>query len=251
MARMAAAWAMLGAAVPVARLPAQDTVHTARVVGRVVDSTGAPVARAEVMVKPGTGLRVVTNDSGDFEFPAAPSGRVEFLVRRLGYQPGSFDATLKPGIAQHVTLPLTAVIAELPGILVEDTVTHPWLRVFERHRHEEYGTFFTRADIVKSQARITSDLLRRVPGVMFANVRGSLHVLFTRGGRMARPCEPAIFVHHIAYSGVLDDFTPDDIEAIEVYTGISTVPAELWGEQAHTCGAIVLWTREPPQPGKP
>ena len=66
------------------------------------------------------------------------------------------------------------------------------------------------------------------------------------GGGGPGPCVPQLYVHSMSYSGNVDDFQPDDIEAMEVYVGISQVPAELQSARAHTCGAIVIWTREPP-----
>ena len=35
-----------------------------------------------------------------------------------------------------------------------------------------------------------------------------------------------MFVHGTPYSGVLDDFSADDIEALEVYVGVSEIPPE-------------------------
>ncbi len=67
----------------------------------------------------------------------------------------------------------------------------------------------------------------------------------TRGDG-SRACVPQMFVHNMAYSGTLDDFSADDIEALEVYIGISEVPPELAKNgRTGVCGAIVVWTRDP------
>ncbi|MGH7691031.1 MAG: hypothetical protein ACREN3_15610, partial [Gemmatimonadaceae bacterium] len=105
-------------------------------------------------------------------------------------------------------------------------------------------------DIVRSQVRATTDLLRRVPGVEIQRTRYGTRVVLGNRFVRARPCAPQLFVHSMNYSGNVDDFSPDDIEAMEVYTSIATVPVELQTAQAQSCGAIVLWTREPPPAGE-
>ena len=66
----------------------------------------------------------------------------------------------------------------------------------------------------------------------------------TRGDG-ARACVPQMFVHNMPYSGTLDDFIAEDIEAVEVYVGISEIPPELDKDGKGICGAIVVWTRDP------
>jgi hypothetical protein len=54
-----------------------------------------------------------------------------------------------------------------------------------------------------------------------------------------------MFYHNTPYSGDLDDFTAEDIEALEVYVGVSEIPPELDKGGKGICGAIVVWTRDP------
>lgn len=226
---------------------AQDTVRTARLIGRVVDSLGAPISGAIVRVVSGGALQATTDDAGTFAIDSVPVGHVEFGVRRLGYAPTTFAAVMQPGLIERVTFKLVLLAFELPTVSVSDTLAHPWLRTFDRRRRMGRGYFFTREDIVRSQVQTTTDLLRRVPGVRIVRTRwGTPQVLFDRGGASGVPCVPQLFVHSMNYMGLVDDFSPDDIEAMEVYDGISTVPVELQTARAHTCGAIVIWTREPP-----
>ncbi|HEX8726300.1 MAG TPA: carboxypeptidase regulatory-like domain-containing protein [Gemmatimonadaceae bacterium] len=225
---------------------AQDSVRTTRLVGRVVDSLNARIAGATIELLPARTRRAVSNDSGTFVFDSVPVGLVQLSVRRLGYAPATFTARLRAGRIERVTLELSAVAFELPRQVTVDTVAHPWLRTFERRREHDSGIYFTRQDIVRSQVRSTSDLLRRVPGVDVQRTRFGTRVVFSNNFVRARPCEPQIFVHAMNYSGNVDDFQPDDIEAMEVYPSISTVPVELQTARAQSCGAIVIWTREPP-----
>ena len=225
---------------------AQDSVRTTRLVGRVVDSLNTRISGATIELLPERLRRTVSNDSGNFFLDSVPVGLVQLSVRRMGYAPATFTARLRAGRTERVTLQLSPVAFELPLQEVVDTVQHPWLRTFERRREHDSGIYFTRQDIVRSQARSTSDLLRRVPGVDVQRTRFGTRVVFTNNFVRARPCEPQVFVHAMNYSGNVDDFLPDDIEAMEVYPSISTVPVELQTARAQSCGAIVIWTREPP-----
>ncbi len=226
---------------------AQRGVPVARLIGTVVDSSGAPLSGAAVTVLPARVLRAITDDSGRFAIEGVPVGRVALAVRRLGYAPGTFTVELRPGAPQPVQLSLGAAAFELEAVTVTDSAPDAWMRTFERRRRSERGYFLTRADIERSQAQTTIDLLRRIPGVRIAPGRWGPVVLFQRGGVGGVACTPQVFVHLIAHEGPVDDFNPDDIEAMEVYTGISTVPTELQSARAHSCGAIVIWTRDPNQ----
>ena len=54
-----------------------------------------------------------------------------------------------------------------------------------------------------------------------------------------------MFLHGMPYSGVLDDFIAEDIEALEVYVGVSEIPPEFDKNGKGVCGVIVVWTRDP------
>src|SRR3954462_11531755 len=121
-----------------------------------------------------------------------------------------------------------------------------WLAVFEEHRAMHRGTFIKRSDFERENLRIASDILRRVPGVQILSTRSGTAVQMMRG-TSARRCTPQLYVHETPYSGSFDDFTPDDIEALEVYVGISEIPPDLVTMGRSVCAAIVIWTREPPK----
>lgn len=224
---------------------AQHAAPVARLTGTVVDSSGVPIALAAVAVLPHRALRAVTDDSGRFAIEGVPVGRVELAIRRLGYAPETVTVALVAGASQPVRLTLQASAFALQAVTITDSEPDPWMRIFERRRRAGRGYFITRKDIERSHAQTTIDLLRRVPGVLIATGRWGPVVLLERGGVGGTPCSPQVFVHLMAHEGPVDDFSPDDIEAMEIYTGISTVPVELQTARAHTCGAIVIWTRDP------
>ncbi|MFN2565225.1 MAG: carboxypeptidase regulatory-like domain-containing protein [Gemmatimonadaceae bacterium] len=233
--------AVLALALAATALPAQESPRIVRVRGTVVDSAGLPLIGAEVRAV-GTTFLVLTSDSGVFR-AELPAGPVVFAVRRLGYEPATFLATLRPGRTNGVRLVLQGVAQVLPGVLVAEEREQPWLRVFNERSGTQQGTFITRSDIENSRARLTTDLLRRrVPSAQVVTTRSGTRV-YMRGNTVRR-CPPQLFVHTTPYGGEVDDFPPDVVEAIEVYSGASEVPPELNMGRA-MCGAIVIWTRDP------
>jgi hypothetical protein len=217
---------------------------TSKLIGVVTDTSGVPLSRAEVWLIAAATLRTISNDSGRFELPGLPPGSVTLGVRRLGYESATFSATLKAGKTHRATFPLTPSVQSLAEVRVQDTAS-TWLSVFDQRRSVHRGSFITRSDFERDNLRIATDILRRVPGVQIVPTRTGTMVQMTRGAG-ARRCIPQLYVHETPYSGNFDDFTPDDIEALEVYVGISEIPPDLVTMGRPLCAAIVIWTREPP-----
>jgi carboxypeptidase family protein len=242
---------LLAIAFAVAGVSRTHTLHaqppsapTSKLIGRVTDTSGVPLSRAEVWLVAVSTLRTISNDSGQFELPGLPPGSITLGVRRLGYESATFSATLKPGKTHRATFPLTPSVQSLAEVKVQDTAS-AWLSVFDQHRSMHRGSFLTRSDFERDNLRIATDILRRVPGVQVVPTRTGTMVQMTRGAG-ARRCIPQLYVHETPYSGNFDDFTPDDIEALEVYVGISEIPPDLVTMGRSICAAIVIWTREPP-----
>ena len=216
-------------------------------IGKVTDSLGVGLAGAELSLFHSDKIHTITGDSGDFRIAGLPPGTNVFNVRRLGFEPASFTALLKPGKTHRATLKLSATAHELPTVSVADTaVKSHWLDQFERRRGTNPGVFFSRADIEKKSARMGTDIVRNVPGIRLVPVRGGAGYKVTMNrGAGTRTCYPQMFYHNTPYSGDLDDFVADDIEALEVYVGVSEIPPELDKGGKGICGAIVVWTRDP------
>jgi hypothetical protein len=232
---------LLGLALAASPVAAQDAPPAVRVRGIVVDSAGRPLVGAEVRAI-GTELLLLTSDSGVFRIELPP-GPIVFAVRRLGYEPSTFMATLKPGRINGLRLVLSENPQELPGVVIAEPRHQAWLRIFNDRSESQHGAFITRSQIEQTRARLTSDLIRRrVPSAQVVMTRAGARVYLR--GNTARRCTPQLFVHSTPYSGEIDDFPPDVVEAIEVYAGSSEVPPELNVGRA-MCGVIVIWTRDP------
>ena len=255
--RRVASWTLVLAAVASAAFARAQQPDSARhdsipslpavLIGHVSDSSGAGVAGAEITLVHSDRARIVTGDSGEFRITGLSAGTNVFNVRRIGFQSASFTAVLKPGRTHRATMMLTASPQPLPAVAIADTATTShWLDQFDRHRSGNRGTFITRDQIVRSGARTGTDIVRTVPGIRLVPSRraGGYQVVMNRGAG-ARTCFPSMFVHGLPYSGTLDDFIAEDIEALEVYVGVSEIPPELDKNGRGVCGAIVIWTRDP------
>ncbi len=238
---------------------AQDTAQppaTATLIGTVVDTAGMPLAGAEISLVGSETIRTITGDSGAFRLAGLPAGNVVLSVRRLGYEAATFSAQLKPGKTHRANFPLAGSVQRLATVGISDTVNTHWLDQFDARRASQRGTFLTRKDIERKSARNGSDLVRTIPGIRVSSrSNGNSEVSMTRAAGAQR-CLPQMYLHGVPYSGTLDDFTVDDIEALEVYVGISEIPAELnrsmptsGGGRARgmaaPCAVIVVWTRDP------
>jgi hypothetical protein len=234
---------------PVSDTTRRDSIP-ATLIGHVVDSAGVGLPGAEITLNKSDKVHAITGDSGEFRIAGLPPGAVVFNVRRIGFESASFTAVLKGGRTQRAKFSLTPTAQALPLVAVSDTAnkTH-WLDDFTRRKGTNRGTFISREEIERKGARMGTDVVRSVPGLRLVPRRGGIgnQVLMTRGDG-PRACVPQMFVHNMAYSGTLDDFVAEDIEAVEVYVGTSEVPAELDKAGKGICGAIVVWTRDPRKP---
>jgi hypothetical protein len=214
--------------------------------GRVIDSAGVGLPGAEITLSTSNRLTAITGDSGEFRITGLRPGANVFGVRRLGFSAATFTAILKPGKTHRATFELSGAAHPLPTVAISDTsVTSHWLDVFDQRRSTLPGTFITRADFVKHEPRNGIDIVRTVPGIRITTGRnGQSQVIMTRGAA-ARTCMPTMFLQNLPYSGTLEDFSADDIEALEIYLGVSEIPAELDKNGKGICGAIVVWTRDP------
>jgi hypothetical protein len=62
---------------------------------------------------------------------------------------------------------------------------------------------------------------------------------------MFRDCRPQYWVDGVPLeSGSAEEFSPDNVEAIELYASPATTPPQ-FSTRSRTCGTVVVWTRLP------
>jgi hypothetical protein len=250
------------------------------VYGRVVDDTG-PVVGAEVRLvdnNTGSSIAALSSESGEFAFGGVKRGSWTLSVRRIGYRPHSEPLAPHAGSANPVLVRLQALPQALDTISVlRDGVTParygPSSRMeeFYRRRARGRGRFYTREEIEDSGRSKLTDLLRQVPGARVRTYPGNLvEVAFARCSgpvRLARSGSltaaatgttgaqtpwvglyvDGVRIDTASVRQVLGEFYLGDIEALEVYRGVSELPPEAVGD---ACAAIFIWTRFGPGPEK-
>ncbi len=225
--------------------------QAASLVGVVRDTTGAPISGVEVWLR-GSDLYTHTADNGGFRLLDIAPGDAKLIVRRLGFEPLTVDIKLSPGIRDTVVISLSMVAASLAGVTVEEeraTRSKRLLKGFWDRRTSGFGHFVTREEIDAKDAHNFTDLVRMTPGLNVLTVAGRQTIrLRNNGGRGDCPPQYWLDGSRIDNAGP-DEFAPSDLEAVEIYNGIATIPAQFsprvvsFGPK--TCGAIIIWSRLP------
>lgn len=231
--------------------PALAQARLASLVGVVRDTAGAPVSGVEIWLR-GSDLYTHTAENGGFRLLDITPGDARLTVRRMGYEPITVDITLSPGIRDTVVISMSMVAASIAGVSVEEermTRSTKLLKGFWDRRASGFGHFVTREEIDAKQAHNFTDLVRMTPGLNVMTVGGRQTIRFRNtGGRGDCPPQYWLDGSRIDSAGP-DEFVPGSIEAVEIYNGISTTPAQFaprvvsFGPK--TCGTIVVWSRLP------
>jgi hypothetical protein len=249
---MARTWfvhaAVIGSAIAMPVAHSAQAQHTT-LVGLIRDSSGHPIPGVEVRLA-GQDLLTHTNDLGGFRLASMPVGAVKISARRLGFAPAIVDLTLRVGRVDSLVLSLSTLAASLPGVVVEDEYMKRSKRLlagFWERRSRGFGHFVTRDEIERGQAHDFVDVVRMTPGLQLIQKNGRRVIRFGRGGRSGSDCPPQYWVDGIRIEQASpDEFTPEQVEAIELYTGPATLPAQFSSRGSFsTCGAVVIWTRIP------
>jgi len=229
-------------------------VAQVRLQGRVIeDVTETPVEGTRVTLLDARGRQlsaILTDQRGAFEFLVRRTGAVRLRAERIG-----FAETVTPTLHfdQHdffsleIRLdPEAVLLAPLEVVARSPNRISSVLREFEdRRMRATGGVFFTRKDIDRLNPGYVSDLLATVPGVHLETSGGRRNGVVTMGRRLGCPAQIYVdgFLINPRGDHAIDEVVlPPDIEGIEVYRGLSTVPAEFLSPEAE-CGVVVLWTR--------
>jgi hypothetical protein len=222
------------------------------------DATDAGIPDVHVSIAGQPGDRI-TDAHGRFLYAPQRPGKVVFLLRRLGYNPGTLTIDITAADTTRVTFAMTAATQTLSTVAVRDTANSlsPFLAGFDRRvaTHAGSATYITRDEIEKRKPSLTTDLLRRVMSVRIIDSSG---VLMAVSRRVQRPVvrlrgipDLANCVLQVAVDGQLKEWgyavnsiAPEEIHGIEVYPGPATTPAEYASIRRDAyCGLIMVWTR--------
>jgi hypothetical protein len=255
----AVAGALILVVITAGRILAQDSGMLA---GTVSSSEKRPLPHARISVV-GTSLAALADTDGTFHISAPPLGAQSVEVRLLGYEAMLIPVRIESGKVSHVEVMLAAIPVPLQTVKVTaDTLLLPEMRRFAERRARGSGRFFTREDIDRMEARVFTDILRRVPGMQIEPSEGAFGQTYSaqtsrnQGTNGARSC-PVLFLLNgvpLASGGnvAINHFvSPGEVAAVEVYSGASQIPSEFnsIGSTAR-CGVVVIWTRISTSPSR-
>jgi carboxypeptidase family protein len=212
------------------------------VTGVVHDESNAPVTSAELRLARGGHLEqsARTGADGRFIFNGVQPGDLQISVRRMGYRVSNRSVTVT-GTSQPspLDIALQTVATDVDPVMVEGEDAK--MKEFNLRRgSNNFGKYFDGDEIMKRDPRLTSELLRTVPG---ASIGASTRV----GNRvLLRGCKPTIFVNGMkAYGAELDEVAyPSDVAGLEVYLSWAGLPPQYQDRENPGCGAIIVWTRD-------
>lgn len=226
-----------------------------RMQGRVIaETTEEPIAGATVVLMDLDGRRIqqrVTDENGRFSFFVRRTAAVQLRTTHAG-----FAETTTPRLhfdefdvfAIEIRMdPAAALLAPLE-VTARSSVRSRMLDGFEHRRTATPGVFFTQEDVEKRKPGYVTDLLATVPGVRLLSSGGGARRTVVMGRAAGNPdCPAQVYVDGLLMNrdsefAIDDVVSPQAVHGIEVYRGISTVPADFLSSAA-TCGVVVIWTR--------
>jgi hypothetical protein len=234
-------------------LPVSTTTDPGVLVGRVVDAkTRDPLVGATVRLVE-RGDVTSTNDHGYFSFGKQPFGIYTLEVKMMGYEERKAPVRVAGDFTQEAEIDLSQHPIELPGLNV---MVRPHDQRFDldglvRRMSLGIGKFITRDVLERHPRSRITDLLRATPGISVFVDRDRSYTLEVQG----RACAPDVFIDGVYYidsDNSLDIPSAADLEAIEIYKGVSEIPAVYLrpSPQRPPCAVIAAWTRVHPGAGR-
>jgi hypothetical protein len=228
------------------RASAQENLPAGAISIAVRDSLGRSIAGAELTVE-GTNVRGVTDERGELRFSAVRGGPAIVLIRRLGFQPAKVNVIVDQRVPAANIVTLLAIPQRLAPIVVKGGMNYTGrMAGFYQRRDLGIGHFVSRERLDRDNPAQLTDIFRRLPGVQITSTRFIRNAIRFRGN--GGGCWPLVWLDGAPLPTAefdLDFLSPQSIEGIEVYSGISQIPPQFMGSRGlGSCGVIVVWSRE-------
>lgn len=205
----------------------------------------------------------VTDDEGRFEIRAPTPGSYYVYVNRLAFRSlvdGPF--ALREGEPLGVWVIMHPEPIPMEGVtgVVEGRVQRLTSVGFYERKEAGFGHFLEREELRRRIGSYVTDVFRSLPQMAVHEPSPNLvgpgelvhpQLLVRQGGRT---CSPTLYVDgaEVHRGGVNsdalrpDDFLqPEDLEAVEIYTGAASVPLRY--QARSPCGLVLVWTRHTPR----
>jgi hypothetical protein len=259
-----------------AMLPIEAAAQSTLIVRVDADTTTRPVANAYVGI-PALERSAMTDSAGRVVLERLPAGRHRLVARAIGFGPDSTLVELVDGTTREITLKLathTPVLEEV-RVSAAGTARTGKMAGYHERRGRGIGRFIDRDLLEKNGHRRTSDILNTVPGVYVrygftskawassgrnSNASGcptcgSANTAMINPGDRLAGAGPACYMDvyidgalvynsSMRYAALFDlnSIEPGSIEAMEVYSSGSNLPAE-FQRTGGGCGAVLIWMR--------
>ncbi|OYV65664.1 MAG: hypothetical protein B7Z72_12115, partial [Gemmatimonadetes bacterium 21-71-4] len=145
--------------------PPRRAVATARLVGRVLGTSGAPVAGARVQLE-GTVHSANTSADGTFVLDSLPSGSQVVRAMYIGFTPVEQAVELSARDTTQVTLQMQTQVATLPTVVTRAQQQSGLDAVgFTQREKMGFGYFLDTKTIDRMQPTRFTDALAAIPGI--------------------------------------------------------------------------------------
>ncbi len=247
-----------------ALLTATGASAQVRIVGRVIEAESErPIAGTEIVFRTPEGLyagRTIADGDGRFGAVLRHIGGVRIRADHLGYRQNItpvlyFDNRLFYQVEIRLD-PDAVLLAPLEVIARSGREPSHFLDAFRFRSQHGTGFYITREQIARQHPGLVTELLREVPGLeVTSSGTGNRPIVQTARGA-ARGCPAQVYVDGLLVNRrvstpdgsrtdvfrIDDVVSPDAVEGIEIYLGLSTIPPEFLSPEA-SCGVIAVWTR--------
>jgi len=169
----------------------------------------------------GTTDSAVTNTDGRFAVRNARPGAYMVSIRRVGFRPERFDATLATGQTRDATVILTRFVPVLSTVTTTATKREAYRQSeFDRRMRAGVGQFLTYAQIVRRQPMCFTDLLHQLRGIwVMGSCPPAAGVTGTRGvGSCVSYAVDGAPVHLLAGESPDEQIDVSQVGAVEVYS---------------------------------
>lgn len=212
-----------------------------------MDTTDSPVQYAVVTVGDAN-VGTTADEDGHFKILGLPGGRTTFRVRRVGYNPVSFEIVLPEAATVSIAVRMRSALAVITPVTVSD-VRDPLKRVgFYERLAAGNGHFITPEYLDKIRPLRASDVLANIPDLV-VDRRGNRSRIMTSNYK----CEYGLVLDGVVVGEAgsrVRTTSPDDVVsandlyAVEVYPRNRGLPAKFLGmSHEDGCGTVVIWTK--------
>lgn len=228
--------------------------------GTVVDSAGAPLAGAVVILEragqeSAGGLRETTDERGRFRFAYVPYGDHVLRVRLIGYRPFTLAVRASRGGVIEKRVALQRMPQLLAGVRIVDQngCNATSLAGFECRRAAGIGLFRDAGELRAMQPRYWAEMLDGMPGIrrtMTLGPYGPDWKVAAPPGRCIKELwngQPPMTIDSDAPFKPDEFWKPEDVVAIEYYDSGPKVPSAYrryfsW-DTPLDCGLVIYWLR--------